>query len=100
MILKTQQLLYSFLLVFTTAAITKYLVNVGLIPFYDLLEKPAATPPHHYFRYVWNVIYVLLFIGFYVALRAKKNIEQAYDLHTLFILSLFLQVLWTYSFFF
>lgn len=100
MILRTQQFFYSFLLVFTTAVITKYLVNTGLVPFYDLLDKPAATPPHHYFRYIWNAIYVLLFIGFYIALTAKKSIEQAYDVHALFIMSLFLQVLWTYSFFY
>jgi len=97
---KMQQFLYSFLLVFATAVITKYLVNIGLIPFYDLLNKPVATPPHKYFRYVWNGIYVLLFIGFYVALGAKKSREQSYDLNALFIMALFMQVLWTYCFFY
>ena len=97
---KIRQFLYSFLLVFATAVITKYLVNTGLIPFYDLLDKPQATPPHKYFRYIWNVIYVLLFIGFYVALASKKSREQSYDLHALFVMALFLQVLWTYSFFY
>ena len=100
MILRIQQMLYSFLLVFITATITKYLVDTGLIPFYDLLEKPVITPHHHYFRYIWNGIYILLFVGFYLALRAQKSAEQASDLHALFVMSLFLQVLWTYSFFY
>jgi len=92
--------LYSFLLVFATSVITKYLVDIGLIPFYDILEKPSITPDHHYFTYIWNTIYVLLFLGFYMALATPKNKDQTYDLNTLFILQLFLQIIWTFSFFY
>ena len=92
--------LYSFALVFVTSLITKYLVNVGLFPFYDILEKPFVTPERHYFRYAWNTIYVLLFLGFYLALTTPQHYEQFYDLNALFILQLLLQIVWTFSFFY
>lgn len=91
---------YSFLLVFVTAVITKYLVNFGLVPFYDLLNVPNLTPDKQYFRYIWNIIYVLLFLGFYLALISEQTKEQSTDLNTLFVMQLFLQILWTFCFFY
>lgn len=97
---KLSAVLYSFFAVYTTAMITTYLVHTGLIEFYDSLEKPIVTPSHDYFRYVWNVIYFLLFIGFYMALISKQNTEQFLDLNALFVIQLFLQILWTFCFFY
>lgn len=97
---KLQYGIYSFALIFVTSLITKYLVNEGLIPFYDILEKPVGTPENNYFRYIWNTLYVLMFLGFYTALLTPQRYEQFYDLNTLFILQLFLQIVWTFSFFY
>ena len=97
---KLQRALYCFITVFLTAYITKYLVNIGLVPFYDLLNIPLVTPNKSYFRYIWNIIYVLLFFGFYFALVSEQNDEQYYDLNALFIMQLFLQILWTFCFFY
>ena len=97
---KLQQALYCFIIIFLTAYITKYLVNIGLVPFYDLLDIPLVTPNKSYFRYIWNIIYVLLFFGFYFALISEQNDEQYYDLNALFIMQLFLQILWTFCFFY
>ncbi len=100
MFLKIKYALYGFFLIATTALVTKYLVDLGLVPFYDLLEKPVLTPRNDYFVYIWNTIYVLLFLGFYTALLSKQSHEQFLDLNILFISQLFLQVLWTFSFFY
>lgn len=97
---KIQYGIYSFALIFVTSLITKYLVYEGLVPFYDILDKPVATPENHYFRYIWNVLYVLMFLGFYSALLTPQSYEQFYDLNTLFLLQLFLQIVWAFSFFY
>ena len=100
MIIKLKLAVYSFMLVFVTASVTKYLVDFGLVPFYDLLDVPAITPNKQYFRYIWNIIYVLLFFGFYWALISEQTDVQYADLNTLFIMQLFLQILWTFCFFY
>ena len=92
--------LYSFLAVYTTAMVTTYLVHTGLVDFYDYLDKPLITPSHDYFRYVWNIIYFLLFTGFYMALTSKQDTDQFLDLNALFIIQLFLQIIWAYCFFY
>lgn len=100
MLIKLKLAFYSFILIFVTASITKYLVDFGLVPFYDLLDVPSVTPDKQYFRYIWNIIYILLFFGFYLALTSKQTDMQYYDLNSLFIMQLFLQILWTFCFFY
>jgi len=92
--------LYSLFLIFVTAVICSYLVNTGLEGFYKILNKPLQTPDNHYFRYIWMALYIFLFLGFYIALLANKTLEQSLDLHALFCLQLFLQILWCFSFFY
>ena len=100
MYLKIRYGFYSLFLVFATAVICSYLVNTGLEGFYKILNKPLHTPDNHYFRYIWMALYVFLFSGFYIALLANKTLEQSLDLHALFCLQLFLQILWCFSFFY
>lgn len=100
MTLKIMQGLYSFILVFITALIGKYITDQGMIPFYDMIDKPSITPENQYFSYAWMIIYVLLFVSFYIVLLSKKSFEQFDDANVLFICQLFLQILWTFSFFF
>ncbi len=100
MTLKIMQGLYSFVLVFATAWISKYIVNQGLIPFYDLLEKPTFTPDGKYFSYAWMSIYFLLFVSFYLILSSRKTLEQFDDANALFASQLFLQIVWNFSFFY
>ncbi len=100
MALKIMQGLYSFLLVFITAMLAKYFTDQGMISFYDSLEMPPATPENHYFSYAWGIIYCLLFLSFYIVLNSKSNIEDFRDANALFVMQLFLQILWTFSFFY
>ena len=98
--MKIMYAIYSFFLIMATAMITKYFVDMGLIPFYDMLEKPFLTPPKHYFSIIWGILYVLMFVGFYIALIEPKTYTQSLDLHLLFVQQLFLQILWTFCFFY
>ena len=100
MLTKLRYAFYSFFLIFMTATITSYFVQQGLIPFYDILDKPPLTPKPIYFSYVWSVIYTLLFFGYYFALISQRDLEQSLDLNALFMMQLFLQILWAFSFFY
>lgn len=100
MTLKIMQAIYSFILVFVTAWISKYITDLGLIPFYDLLEKPSFTPEGKYFGYAWTLIYILQIISFYLVLTSPKTLEQFDDANALFVSQLFLQIVWVFSFFY
>ena len=91
---------YVFCLVLLTSWLCKYFVQFGLVPFYDLLDVPTVTPDKNYFAYIWNALYVLLFLSFYFALIRLQTLEQFYDTNTLFVTSFFIQILWTFSFFY
>ena len=71
-----------------------------MISFYDTLDIPPGTPENYYFSYAWSGIYVLLFLSFYIVLRSRKTLEQFEDANALFVSQLFLQILWTFSFFY
>lgn len=92
--------LYSFIMIYATSMLTNYLVDTGLVPFYDILEKPVITPEKNYFVYIWNTIYVLLFTSFYLAFITKQSQEQFIDVCSLSIMMLFLQILWSFCFFY
>lgn len=100
MALRLTQALYTFVLVFITAMLCRYFTSLGIESFYGTLELPSVTPANHYFSYAWGLIYVLLFISFYITLESQKTEEQFYDANALFVTQLFLQILWTFSFFY
>lgn len=100
MALKFAQMIYSFVLVLFTAILSKYFVDIGLDSFYETINVSNATPENNYFTYVWRIIYFLLFLSFYIILISKKTTEQFNDANVLFVLQLFLQVLWCFSFFY
>ena len=97
---KISNALYSFALVFITAVMAKFFTYAGLEYFYDSLVISPITPEKMYFSYVWMFNYFLLFLSFYIVLESKKSIEQFKEANYLFILLLFMQVLWTFSFFY
>ena len=100
MILKMIQGLYGGILVLFTALASKYFTDIGLENFYDLLNLPEVTPENNYFKIIWRGLYVLLFLSFYIILLSNKTIEEFDDANALFIFTLFLQILWTFSFFY
>ena len=100
MTLKIIQGLYSFILVFITSLISKHFTDIGLENFYETINVSDITPENNYFRYIWKALYILLFLSFFTILVSKKSVEQFDDANALFIFQLFLQILWTFSFFY
>jgi tryptophan-rich sensory protein len=100
MIFKLKQGLYAFILIAITAVLCRYFTQTGMEIFYESLNLPEITPPHHYFRFTWYGIYGLQWLSFYLILTAPLTTEQFKEANALFALQLFLMVLWTFSFFF
>lgn len=91
--------LYSFFAVAITAAICAYFVGFGLKVFYHSLVLPPLMPPDKMFPLAWSVLYALMVISFYLVLRQGDDtaVQKA---SMLFLGQLFLQMVWTYLFFY
>lgn len=91
--------LYSLFLVMVTAGFCSYFNRVGMENFYSSINLSSLTPPNIIFPIVWVVLYALLVFAFDLVLNSgqKEHIRSA---ATLFTLNLFLQVLWTFVFFY
>ena len=100
MALKISHGLYIFILLFIAAILNKYFVEIGLGNFYDSLNLPVGTTDNFYFILAWRFFYSVLFVSFYIVLQSKSDIEAYSDANALFIMQLFLQVLWCFSFFY
>lgn len=100
MVLKLTEGIYCFAMVFITAVICRYFTHIGMESFYGVLELPDTTPPNHIFSYIWGAIYFLLFLSFFITLDTPKTKEQFADANALFVAQFFLQILWTFSFFY
>ena len=61
--------------------------------------KPAITPPSWVFPVVWNILFFLIGLSLFFAL-IKSNKKQKIKVAILFSINLFLNVLWSFFFFF
>lgn len=91
--------LYSLLSVLITAFFCSYFTRVGIDNFYGELKLSTLNPPNYVFPIVWTILYAILVISFDLVLNhfEKSRIRPAAQI---FILNLFLQVLWTFTFFY
>lgn len=91
--------LYSLILVLITAFFCSYFTRIGLSEFYDDIKVSTLNPPNYVFPIVWTILYAVLVISFDLVLNhfEKSRIRPAAQIFTL---NLFLQVLWTFAFFY
>lgn len=92
-------LFYSFFLVILTAAFCSYFNDAAINGFYPQLKVSEWTPPNIYFSVVWGVLYIFLIFSFYLVLN-NKNKQLVRPAASFFILNMFLQVLWSFVFFY
>lgn len=93
------KIFYAFLSVAVTAVICSYFTQFGIATFYESLTKPPFLPANQLFPAVWSVLYSLMIISYYLII--KDHSYEDFRLATLMFLGqLFLQMLWTYLFFF
>lgn len=91
--------LYSLILVLATAAICSYFNRIGMRNFYSELNLSVLTPPNVVFPIVWTLLYALLVITFDIVLN-HTDMTKIRPAAQVFTLNLFLQVLWTFVFFY
>ena len=65
---------------------------------YELLLKPYGTPPDVVFRIVWPILYILMGIGLYLAIKAAPK-GQAGRIAAAFLVQIILNLMWSPIFF-
>lgn len=83
--------------------VTLLLAGIGGIitkngmPAYELIEKPALTPPSILFPIVWTILYILMAIG--AAIIWKSGSPKRDNAICLYVIQLVFNVLWSFFFF-
>ena len=94
--------LFKFIYVVLAVLLTSYLcskfTHIGLVGWYNNLDKPQLTPPNVIFPIAWSIIYTLIIISTYIALR-DATVKQRNKVNNIFLIQLGLQILWCFSFF-
>lgn len=96
---KFRKLGYSLVLVAITALVSSYFTRFGVYNWYGVLDKPSFTPPDYTFRIVWTILYLLMVMSFYL-IQIKSTETQYINSARIFINQLFLQIIWTFAFFY
>ncbi len=60
--------------------------------------KPSITPPNFIFPIIWNILFFLIFLSFYLAML-KKDKEPLIKIKILFLSNLFFNFLWSFFYF-
>ena len=90
--------IYSFSATMLTAYICSIFTQSGIKEWYDGIEKPFLTPPNIVFPMAWSILYVLIMISTFMVLRDSDSFNRK-KANNLFIIQLFLQILWCFTFF-
>jgi translocator protein len=93
------KIFYAFLTVAVTSVICSYFTQFGINTFYDSLIKPPFLPANQLFPVAWSFLYALMIISYYLVLKDHSYAEFR-PATLMFLGQLFLQMLWTYLFFF
>ena len=89
---------YVLLSVMLTAYICSVFTNNGIAQWYNNVEKPFLTPPNKVFPIAWTILYVLLIVSTFWVIKNADSYNRK-KANNYFILQLFLQILWCFTFF-
>ena len=78
--------------------VSMLLQSDSISTWYPLLEKSSLTPPGYIFSLVWGVLYILMGISAGVVWVGRTS--ATWVLMLLFSIQLFLNLLWSFTFFF
>ncbi|MFC1501093.1 TspO/MBR family protein [Elusimicrobiota bacterium] len=80
---------------FTGSIFTQMSVNT----WYQTINKPAFNPPNSIFPIVWTTLFILMGISLFLVWNEKFDDTEKKKAYYLFGLQLFVNVLWSLSFF-
>lgn len=95
-----RRFLYCLFMTILTLIVGSYFNYSGVRTWYQEMEKPLLTPPDYVFPIAWVLIYLLMTVAFYLAFTNAPAKQDTARTNTFFINQLFLQILWTFSFFY
>lgn len=61
--------------------------------------KPSLTPPNWVFPIVWNILFLLIAISFYISLVNSKNVKERIKVYLAFYINFALNILWSLLYF-
>lgn len=93
-------LFLSFLVVFLTAFIGSIFTSSQIDSDWYQAIKPSITPPNWVFPIVWNILFFLIALSLYLSLTKAKNKASKLEIKILFGINLFLNLLWSFLFFY
>jgi tryptophan-rich sensory protein len=95
--------LFSIIAVFATAFIGSIFTSRNIDAWYTTINLPKFIPPNFVFPLVWDIIFILMVISFYLILKEKVNTKKILEYKRqaifLFVLQLIFNVLWSLLFF-
>ena len=95
--------IFSIIVVFATAFIGSIFTSRNTSTWYTTINVPKFLPPNYVFPIVWNIIFILIAISFYLILKEKINSEKLLNYKRqaifIFVLQLIFNVLWSLLFF-
>ena len=66
--------------------------------FFEKITKPSITPPKFVFKYVWSVLFLLMFVSFFIILF-KEQTYLKYVALGIFFIQISVNLYWTKVFF-
>lgn len=94
-----KKLLFYILIIQFTGAIGSFFTISSINSWYNLLVKPAFSPPNYIFAPVWIILYLMMAISVYFISEKSKENKEAVDILNLFWIHLFFNVAWSIIFF-
>lgn len=95
---KALAIIIPIIICFLIGITASYFQAESLQTWYPTLTKPSITPPNAAFPIAWSIIYFCM--GISVGLIINSNAQKKMLLITLFVIQLFFNFTWSFSFFY
>ncbi|MDD3178541.1 MAG: tryptophan-rich sensory protein [Candidatus ainarchaeum sp.] len=100
---KLTAFIISVIFIFITAIIGSIFTTRNIPTWYQTINLPFLVPPSFIFPIVWNILFILMIISFYIILKTYNKNKSFIDLRksaiNFFIIQLILNFLWVILFF-
>lgn len=97
---KILKFLFAIIICFAAAGIGSLLTTPSIPTWYAGLAKPFFNPPNWIFGPVWTILYLLMAVSLYLILSKGIKDKDAKRAMILFFIQIFLNVAWSFLFFF
>lgn len=91
-------LIFSLIIIYGFAFVGNILTSKNISSDWYIQNKPSITPPNFVFPIVWNVLFFLIALSFYLILNSV-NKRKKKKVILIFVINLFFNTLWSYIFF-